>query len=418
MPDTEINWRHYDAEKDLEAIQRIWREVGWIEAGNTNHHDGLGWFAQAGAALVGLVRDEPECLVLTAPGTLRYLRSDLPFSAVSGVTTSVVARKQGIASRLTARAVAEAAQDGAAVSGLGAFEQGYYTRFGFGMGGYDHKLIFDPGELRVPAKARPPYRFTTGDWEEMHAARLRRTRYHGAVSLASPEVTRAEALFHRNGFGLGYRDGENGAISHHIWLQTEHIDHGPYCVEWMAFNTPAQFLELMAIVQALGEQVRVVRMMEPRGIQLQDFRVTPFRDNQVRNQGRFMTGMEAVAWWQMRINDVPACVAAVQLPGHDELRFNLTLHDPIEPFLPADLAWGGVAGEYVVTLGGASGAELGRDNSLPTLEASVSALTRLWLGVRPATGLAITDTMSGPQGLLEALDETLRLPDPYPDWVY
>jgi len=418
MKDKEIDWRRYDAATDLEAIQRIWLEVGWLEPGNARHRDALGWFAQAGDALVGLVRDEPECLVLTAAGTLRYQRTDLPFSAVSGVTTSVVARKQGIASRLTARAVAEAAQAGAAVSGLGAFEQGYYTRFGFGMGGYDHKLIFDPGELQVPAKARPPYRLTVDDWEEMHAARLRRTRHHGSVSLTAPEVTRAEACFHRNGFGLGYRDGGNGALSHHIWLQTEHIDHGPYCVEWLCFETPAQFLELMALIQTLGEQVRVIKMMEPRGIQLQDFRVTPFRDNQVRHEGRFKTGMEAVAWWQMRINDAAACIAAIQLPGQGELRFNLTLSDPIEPFLPIDIDWRGAAGEYVVTLGASSGAERGRDAALPTLEASVNALTRMWLGVRPATGLAITDDMAGPPELLEALDETLCMPDPYPDWTY
>ena len=418
MSDTGINWRRYDAEKDGEAIRRIWEEVGWIEPDNKGHREALGWFAEAGSALVGLVRDEAECLVLTAPGTLRYLHTDLPFSAVSGVTTSAVARKQGLASRLTARAVAEAAQDGAVVSGLGAFEQGYYTRFGFGMGGYDHKLMFDPGELQVPAKARPPYRLTVDDWEEMHTNRLGRKRYHGAVSLTPAAVTRAEMRFYRHGFGLGYRDGEDDALSHHIWLQTEHRDHGPYCVEWLVYETPEQLLELLALIQGMGEQVRVVKMMEPRGVQLQDFRITPFRDNMVRDSGRFKTGMESVAWWQMRINDVETCIGAVTLPGHDELRFNLTLTDPIEPFLMNDLEWRGVGGEYVVTLGRSSGAERGRDAALPTLNAKISALTRLWLGVRPATGLAITDALSGPIKLLEALDETLRVPDPYPDWTY
>jgi hypothetical protein len=42
----------------------------------------------------------------------------------------------------------------------------------------------------------------------------------------------------------------------------------------------------------------------------------------------------------------------------------------------------------------------------------------LWLGVRPATGLAVTDELSGPPELLEALDWVLRLPDPKPDWDF
>ena len=32
---------------------------------------------------------------------------------------------------------------------------------------------------------------------------------------------------------------------------------------------------------------------------------------------------------------------------------------------------------------------------LPTLTATVSAFTRMWLGVRPATGLTITDDLQG-----------------------
>jgi len=60
----------------------------------------------------------------------------------------------------------------------------------------------------------------------------------------------------------------------------------------------------------------------------------------------------------------------------------------------------------------------GRDPGLSTLTASVNAFTRLWLGVRPARGLAVTDELSGPPALLEELDWLLRLPDPKPDWDY
>jgi len=38
--------------------------------------------------------------------------------------------------------------------------------------------------------------------------------------------------------------------------------------------------------------------------------------------------------------------------------------------------------------------------------------------VRPATGLAVTDELEGPQELLEELAWVLRLPDPKPDWDF
>ena len=84
----------------------------------------------------------------------------------------------------------------------------------------------------------------------------------------------------------------------------------------------------------------------------------------------------------------------------------------MEEHLPSDAPWRGVAGEYVVTLGKSSECETGSDASLPTLRTSVGAFTRLWLGVRPASSLNITDELQGPQELLEQLDETLRLPEP------
>jgi hypothetical protein len=101
------------------------------------------------------------------------------------------------------------------------------------------------------------------------------------------------------------------------------------------------------------------------------------------------------------------------------------LTDPFEYAPGEDSQWRGVAGDYVVTLGPSSGAEQGSDDALPTpddalptLSASVNAFTRMWLGVRPATGLAVTDNLVGPPPLLEALDAVLRLPDPKPDWDF
>ena len=70
------------------------------------------------------------------------------------------------------------------------------------------------------------------------------------------------------------------------------------------------------------------------------------------------------------------------------------------------------------TLGPASSAEPGVDAGRPTLTASAGAFTRLWLGVRPATRLTVTDALAGPPELLEKLDYALRLPDPKPDWDF
>jgi hypothetical protein len=102
----------------------------------------------------------------------------------------------------------------------------------------------------------------------------------------------------------------------------------------------------------------------------------------------------------------------------DPVRFNLSLHDPIEQFLDDDTPWRGVGGDYVLTFGPASSAERGTSEALPTLTASAGAFTRMWLGVRPASGLAVTDDLSGGQELLEELDRMLRLPEPKPDWDF
>ena len=52
------------------------------------------------------------------------------------------------------------------------------------------------------------------------------------------------------------------------------------------------------------------------------------------------------------------------------------------------------------------------------VDAGIGAFTRLWLGVRPATGLTITDQLAGPPEILTALDVAFRLPPPLSDWPY
>ena len=77
-----------------------------------------------------------------------------------------------------------------------------------------------------------------------------------------------------------------------------------------------------------------------------------------------------------------------------------------------------MAGEYIVTLSPESSARPGTDPGLPTLAASVGAFTRMWLGVRPASGLAYTDDLSGPPELLSRLDRVVSLPQPKTEWDF
>ena len=411
-----MKFRAYDPDKDVEAIHRIWHEVGWIEK-DERKEEAMDILVGCSRALVTEVNGEAECLVLTSPGTIRYLDRDLPLSAVTSVTTSRVARKRGLARRLTALAVAEDAADGALVAGLGMFEQGYYNQLGFGTGGYEHWIAFDPARLKVGLESRVPRRITTGDWAMAHTARLARCRGHGSCNLHPPEVTQAEMIGSRNGFGLGYCDGPDGALTHHFWCRASDVEHGPYTVGWTSWQTRDQFLELMALMRSLGDQVRLVRIREPQGIQIQDMIKQPLKQRQVSKRSRFESRNRASAYWQMRICDLPGCLEQTHLRC-DDVRFNLRLADPIERFLAMNAPWRGTGGDYIVTLGPASSAEPGADAALPTLTASVGAFTRMWLGVRPATGLAVTDELSGPRGLLEELDWALRLPEPKPDWDF
>lgn len=404
-------FRNYDPDRDKQTTHRIWQETGWIEKEKEEAMDGL---VVSGRAMVAELDQEAECLVLSAPGTVRYQAEDLPFAGITAVTTSRVARKQGLASRLTARVIAADAAEGALVSGLGMFEQGFYNQLGLGTGSYDVWTAFDPARLRVDVRARVPRRISADDWAAVHASRLARRRLHGAVNIRPPELTRAEMAIARKAFGLGYYDGPNGELTHHLWIG-DRGEHGPYSVRWSTWQTAEQFLELMALLKNMGDQVRVIQMVEPPEVQLQDLLEQPFKQRQVSAKSEYEAGARAVAWWQMRIDDLPGCLARTHLPGAP-VRFQLHLEDPIARFLDPDAPWRGAGGDYVVTLGSESEARPGEDARLPTLRASVGAFTRLWLGVRPAAGLAISDDLHGSPELLAALNETLRLPVPKIDW--
>ena len=405
--------RGFDKEKDRKAVHRIWREIGWIDKGEEKALDA---FLDANDALVAEVNGEVEFLASTSPGSIRYLEEDLVFSGVTAVTTGCVARKLGIAKRVTSLAIAADAVKGALVSGLGCFEQGFYDLLGYGTCRYENHVTFDPANLDLDVDCRVPVRVTDKAWKSVHRSRLARMRGHGSVSFDRAGLTRAEMMWSHNGFGFGYHDGPGGALSHHIWFSVRDAEFGPYTACWMVYQSYDQFLELMAAVRNLGDQVRMVSLCEPPGIQFQDFLRQPFRYRQLTEKSKYENRMRASAWQQTRICDLQGCLAKTHL--REEVRFNLELSDPIEEYLEADSPWRGVGGTYIVTLGKDSAAETGYDRSLSTLRASVNAFSRLWLGVRPASGLAVTDDLSGPEDLLRKLDIVFRLPEPNIDWEF
>lgn len=412
-----LTTRSYDRERDRDAVHRIWHEIGWIDRNIEDHRKGLDGFLSGGNVRVGLVDDEAECMVSTHLGTMAYLDDDLSLSVVSSVTVGRAGRKQGLATRMTADAVGQDAAEGAAVSALSMFEQGFYDRLGFGTGAYVPKISFDPANLMVDNSFRPPKRLTKDNWEEMHAARLRRLRTHGACCVTSPQITFMGLHCTHHGFGLGYYDGPGDTLSHFIWAGANDREHGPYAVIMIVYNDTEQLRELFAVISGLGDQVRLVRCVEPAHVQLQDFLSQPIMHRIATKDSKFASGISAMASVQTRICDLEPCISAVVLPC-DDLTFNLALSDPIEGHLDDAAPWRGIAGDYIVTIGKSSGIDNGQDSTRPTLSASVNSFTRLWLGIQPATHLAVTNTLAGDRDLLDALDSAFRLPQPRTDWEF
>ncbi len=406
----------YNPDRDRDAVFRILGEVGWMDKTNESQARGQDAIMDAGKACVRRIDGDAECMVVCVPGHIRYLAEDLPFSAVAGVITSRVARKQGLAGRLTAHSVAREAKEGALVSGLAFFEQGFYDRVGFGTGPYEHWIGFDPTLLNVPFPSRPPKRFTTDDYDRMHQSRLNSTREHGYVTFPDPKMTHKDQCDPRKGFGLGYVDETTNEITHHLWVK-EKGEHGPYQVSWLAYRSPEEFIELMGVIRSLGDQVRMVSMTQPANIQIQDLLNGPLQNRMTTHKSRFETFLKSNAYWQNRINDLPACLAQTHLSG-PTTQFNLELTDPIDDFLEPDETWKSTTGEYTITLGEESQAIPGTDLSLPTMKTTTPCFTRLWLGCQPPTGLAYTDKLDAPPNLLKQLDTTLNLPTPDRYWDF
>jgi Acetyltransferase (GNAT) domain len=408
-----MKYRKYSVKKDQKAIHRMWNEIGWVEGGNAKPLD---YLLKSGRALVAELNGEAECLAISHWGDMKYQNETLNLSIVTGVTTSMVARKQGFAQELTATKVAHDAEQGAALSILGMFEQGFYNQLGFGTGCYEYIANFSPCSLNIKAKAGVPIRLTEKDWRKIHTNRLNRLRGHGACNLTPPDITRAEVSWVKTCIGLGYKNRQ-GRLTHHVWFNGMGKENGPYNVWWLAYETYDQFIELMALLKSVGDQIKLIHMLEPPNIQLQDFIAKPFYHRQITKKSQYENITRATAFWQVRICDLDQCLAKTHLEGKP-IRFNLVLRDPIETHLDKKHSWRGIGGDYTVTLGLKSKSKKGHEAKLPTLNASVGAFTRLWLGIGSATSLSVTDDLAAPPTLLAKLDRLVRLPAPKPDWAF
>lgn len=409
-------FRPFDPQRDLNAVRRIWEEIGWIDRDEDDDAKYLEVFLRASHAIVADIDNTAECMVASSEGSLRHLESEIPLSIIASVTTSLIARKQGFASRMTAALIAEAAQSGSELSALGMFEQGYYSRLGFGTGPYEHRVQFDPSQLVVSTKARIPQRLTSDDYKDVHFALLNRWPTHGSVNVFAAELAHADMGWTEDAFGLGYRNTK-GELTHFIWGENKG-EHGPLTINALAYQNAEQLLELLAMLKGLGDQVYSVSLLEPSHLQMQDLISSPFRRQATTEGSEHEEGNTAEAFWQIRINNLESVLQRTHLPGRPELAFNLELADPITQYLSEGSAWQGISGDYTITLGENCNAISGHRPSLPLLKASVGGFSRLWLGCASATAISLSGEIEGYQELLNSIEHSLCLPLPKTGWEF
>ena len=407
-------FRKFDHAKDIEAVQRIWIETGWIDD-DKDERQWVSDFFSIGEAEVATIDQEAECAVHWTRGTMQYQEETLTMGAVTAVTTSHIARRQGFAKELTARSIARQYEAGMDVSSLGIFDQGFYNKVGYGNGPYETFVQIDPSKLMINVPYRVPRRLTTEQYRDIYQALANRKKYHGGVVLFPEENIKVELEMTEKPFGLGYYDGPNGSLSHFIW-GTMKGEHGPFRILMRAYQTNDQLMELLGLMKSLGDQVNSFKTLEFGEFQLQDLLDQPFRTDRGAG-GDHPQRIEAVSYWQLRIVNLENCLANTHLYG-PVVQFNLELTDPLNEILPPDAPWQGLAGNYVITFGKESSAVPGTRDGLPNMKASINAFSRMWLGVRPASNIAISDDLTADQELIEALDRTLRLPRPHFGWDF
>jgi len=408
-----VEFRRYDPDRDHAAMNQIWRDCGWMDDSDEQQVGMQVYVDATEERWVAEVDGTVECVVFGNFGNLQVGSANVRLGCIGAVAASLLMRRQGVAGRLAARVMAELARQGTVASTLGVFDHGYYDKLGFAPGGYDRFVWLDPSRLKVPSLERRPVRLTMDDVEAIHASRHRRLRVNGSVSLDVAGATAHAMRYSKDPVGLGFRDA-SGELTHFMWFQRNSAEEGPWLCTVQAFQSWAQYMELLSLLKSLGDQVRLVRLYEPSGFHLQPLVERPFRHYGMTKGGRFWEHTEAFTWCQYRIDNVPEAVAA--MGPTQPVSFNLRVTDPAASRLPDAAAWRGAGGDYVVHLDAQSRAEVGHEPGLPGLEASVNTLTQWWLGVMPAEVLAARGDFDAPPELLAALNAAVRLAQPVPDW--
>ncbi|MFO7848315.1 MAG: sterol carrier protein domain-containing protein, partial [Spirochaetia bacterium] len=209
--------------------------------------------------------------------------------------------------------------------------------------------------------------------------------------------------------------------SHLLWIFPKG-EYGPYSISFMAYQSWEQFIELLGVLRSLGDQVRLVEMVEPAPFNLQGLLDKPVRAQIVTKGGEFENITTAEAFQQVRILDLGQCISALSFPNTEPVSFTLELADPIGGFLEDRDGWRGLSGTYTLTLGPVceliEGLRTGENGALPHMKAGIGALSRLLFGVLPASVLSAADKMEAPEELIERLDNLIRLPEPHFDWYF
>ena len=406
-----MEFKNYNKEKHEKAVRQIWLECGWIEDKNYKPLDKI---LENTKAMVAELNGNAECLVIPVSGNIRYQDKELALNCIAGVTTGLVARRQRLAGKLTSKVIAREAENGAKVSTLGIFEQGYYNKLGFGNGKMKLSTSISPINLDIDIVPRVPVRLTPDDAVIMHESRLRRLRHHGGVNL--DKVMTETEVFYDKGFGFGYLD-DDGKLGHHMFLHGLGKENGPWSIEWMAYRNMEELLELLALIKSFEAQIHLVKLSDPPHVQLQDFMKRPFRYQALSRKGEYQNNTRAYSCTQFRINDVPACFAVMSIPC-EPIKFNIKVTDPIAKYLDKSQKWQGVSGSYIAQIGKESWAKLGEDPNLPTLTCSVNDLTRFWLGIKKASVLTICGDFKAPKNLIEQFDKHINLPPIETDWTF
>jgi len=408
-----MKYRNFDLKKDKDAVFDILNECGWVH--NKKKDKYLNNFLPVANTLVIDVNGKAEVMATSSVGTIRYQEEKLKLSALTGVTASLLARKQGFAGKLTATRLALDAEKGAEVGALCIFDQGYYNKLGFGNGNYEQIVCITPATLNIKRKPKIPVRLTERDYKKIHENRVNRLSNHCAVTL--PEyTTKAELSEENKNMGFGYFD-EKGNLTHHIWLHGKGKEQGPLWISWMAYQNLDQLMDLLAFLKSFEEQILMIKMVEPPFINMQDFIEKPFLFKGMTQKSEHQNKISSSAYWQLRILNLQKCIKKTHLNCED-FTFNLQLSDPIGKYIAEDVKWRGITGDYVITLGKDSSVKKGKQKDLLTLKASVGTFTRMWFGIMPASTLVYSDSIEASDELLKKLDKAFLLPEAHVDWGF